>query len=525
MTSEQHTAAGVAPSADDDGSEPIWSSLAIDAVVVEQGARALLAVRPEPPGLPPSPEAMEAAPARARAALAKAGVVHGIDESAVAAATAQPGEAPVQVAAATPPTPPVDAVIDAPPVERAAVEPLFTVPAAAPLARRSVALPGAAGVDVTGAPIPPPDPRTPPLEAGAGAEAHVDEEGALEIRSAIGGHPVMRGGTVTVADTVRCDGLSALDGARHIHCTLVVTGDVDDGAAVTASGLLVVGGLVSHSRIDAELGVAVTGSCVGGIIRAGAAGAARARLLERLRPALEELEALRAAAQQLVDGTAGGPRPVTAAAALQVLLTRRHPELPARWAAAAESARAGASVAGMQVAAAAISEVSELLARTPGGDVTMSALAVALAPVAQAADELGAMPTGPADVRAGYLQACTVEASGSLVITGAGTYNTDAVVAGDLLAEAPGATVRGGRFTVGGVVRVAELGAPAGARVEVTLAGDREPGEYLRAGEAHPGVEIVVGHRRISIEHRTLNLVVAGDDNSHVTQTGEIPER
>ncbi len=507
-------------------SGPAWAALGIDVVVADRGAVALMTVRLDPPGLPPSPDATAAAPARARAALAAAGVVHGIDEGAVAAALASPGERPTTVATATDAVPPRDAAIEAPAVARAAHDDLFTVPADTLVARRSPPRPGSPGTDVTGAPIAPAEPRVPDLNAGAGTEATECEDGAVEVRATIDGRPVLRGGTVTVEESVRCQGLSGSREPRVVHGNLVVTGDVDEGARVVSSGLVVVGGIVAGAHIEAERGVAVTGSCVGVEITAGAGGAARQRMLQALDRAIEALDLLGGAARQLVDGTAAAARPVTGAAAVRVLIERRHPDLPALWTAAVSAARADAVTAGAGADAARdIGVVSRMLDEAVAGvGVGLGALADARAPVDTLRAMLRARSAAPADVRAGYLQASAVRASGSLVITGAGTYNTDAVIGGDLTAEAHGATVRGGRLEVAGTVRVTELGAPGGARVEVVLAGDREAGEYLRAGVAHPGVEIVAGGRRITIEHRTLNLSVAGDDNSHVTRTGEISE-
>ena len=125
-------------------------------------------------------------------------------------------------------------------------------------------------------------------------------------------------------------------------------------------------------------------------------------------------------------------------------------------------------------------------------------------------------------VRADHLQACTVEACGDLLLTGPGTYNTDAVVGGDLHAHGPGATVRGGTLEIAGRLQCAELGAPGGARVRVLLPG-AGGGTRLSAGIAHPGVEVVCGGRSIAIGDTTLNLAVGFDDENRVVSSGGSP--
>jgi hypothetical protein len=104
------------------------------------------------------------------------------------------------------------------------------------------------------------------------------------------------------------------------------------------------------------------------------------------------------------------------------------------------------------------------------------------------------------------------------VLTGAGTYNVDASVGDDLRALGAGATVRGGTLHVGGRLLTTELGAPGGAPVKIVLEG-AGGGERLRAGVAHPGVEVVCGTRRMAIETTVLNLSVGIDEENRVVSS------
>lgn len=499
------------------------ATLMIDVSVTDDGGRALMTVHAEPPeGERADGDAAEAMP-RAVAALGAAGVVHGIDDAAVGEALAVADGVARPVAVATPPAPPVDGVLVLAHADRLRADPLFSVPAGTLIARREPPREGVPGTDVTGRPIDPPEPRVPELEAGNGTRVGEGGGGALEAHATEDGRPVLTGAKITVEPTVRAQEVHAA-ATHHVCGTLVVQGDVGEGSRVSATGSVVVGGIVAQADVDGEAGVAVTGSCVGARVRAGARQAACRRVHAELSGALEQLDMLDAAAEQLVAGSAGSARPIPEDAALRVLVERRFTELPECWASAVRVVRADGDSAlmsdeGKGAVAGIAAALDELLA---GGVLGRADIARARDALASDIARLGTMAPVAAEVRAAYLQACQVEASGGLTVTGSGTYNTDAVIGGDLVAETPGSTVRGGEFHVGGAVRVAELGAPGEARVVVNLTGPLRPGLRLTAAVAHAGVEIAMAGHQVRIERTTLNLALGCDEENRVVRSGEV---
>jgi hypothetical protein len=502
---------------------PTVATLIIDVSVTDDGGSALMMAHAEPPGAARAVgDAVEAMP-RAAAALAAAGVVHGIDGAAVGETLAAADGVPRPVAFATPATPPVDASIVLLHADALRSDPLFTVPAGTAIARREPPREGSPGTDVTGHRVEPPEPRIPDLEAGDGARVVEAGCGALEAYATVDGRPSLSGVTICVESAVRAQGIPAA-AVHEVFGTLVVQGDLGEGARVSATGSVVVGGLVAQARVDGEAGVAVTGSCVGSRVRAGAHQAACRRVHAELSAAIEELALLDAAAEQLVAGSAGSARPIPEEAALRVLVERRFTGVPERWEEAAKVVRADGESAlmsreGREAVAAMARAVGDLLS---GGRLARADLAHVREAVAIDMERLGSAGAAGAEVRAAYLQACHVEASGGLTVTGSGTYNTDAVIGGDLVAEAPGATVRGGEFHVGGSVRAAELGAPGEARVVIVLTGPPRPGVRLAAAVAHAGVEIVMAGRQVRIDRTTLNLALGCDEENRVVRSGEL---
>jgi len=499
------------------------SGVVVEAGVDGHATEAWMIVRREPTD-PPPPAASDGdgdAPDPGATALARAGVVHGIDAAAVADALAAADGSRRIVARATPPRPPVDALVTRPDAAAADADPLFSVPAGALLAHRTPARDGAPGTDVRGAQIAPAAPRVLELTAGPGARAIERDDGTLEVHATEEGRPVWRGAVAAVEGTLRAAAVDGGGAARHVHGGLTVAGDVGEGANLSVSGVLTVAGLVTHAHITAEGGVVVMGSCVGTNVRAGARRAAAARLAGALRSALDDLATLGSGATQLLSAAAQGPRPLRPAAAVRMLIDRRHASLPDVWRGLATALRADAAVAGVPDDAPALVDTVARAFADAHGTVTPEGIAGWRAALTPTAVALAHTSSGSSDVRVGYLQASRVETPGDLIVTGAGTYNTDVEIGGDLVAEAPGATVRGGDLRVAGTVRVAELGAPGGARVVVTLLGPPAAGMRLVARVAHQGAEVVVAGRIIRIERRTLNLVVGCDEDNGVVHSGD----
>jgi hypothetical protein len=60
--------------------------------------------------------------------------------------------------------------------------------------------------------------------------------------------------------------------------------------------------------------------------------------------------------------------------------------------------------------------------------------------------------------------------------------------------------------------------------VLVVLEGRDGPHDRLRAGVAHPGVEVLCGGRRVVIDAKTLNLTVGFDEENGVVRSGVLAD-
>ncbi|HMM49290.1 MAG TPA: FapA family protein, partial [Miltoncostaeaceae bacterium] len=392
------------------------------------------------------------------------------------------------VASATAPGEPVHGTVVLVHAGELARDSLFTVPAGSPIAQRTPAREGTPGTDVTGGPIPPRTAVVADLEAGDGARIEDMGDGRLVAHSTVDGQPKLASGRIGVDSVVRAREIPTAT-ELVVHGTLVVQGDVGEGSRISASDHVVIGGMVARSSIVAERGVTVNGACLGSHLVVGARQAACRRVRDALRGPHRELCDLEAALGQLLAGSATAGGVGTQRAALGLLVQRRFPKLAAAWAAVVEPLEADAHAAGVPGERVAQAQRLAAALRPDARDDAPDRheLLTLRARFGEELARLDAIPDDGADVRLGHAQACRVEATGSLTITGPGTYNTDVVVDGDMSVESAGATVRGGTIGVGGRLCVGEIGAPGGARVTVTLAGPAGRTVCMEAGIAHPG--------------------------------------
>jgi hypothetical protein len=492
--------------------------LFLEAVVGPGGLEATLSARREPPDA--TVTASDAEVEEALAALRRAGVAHGIDRAAVAATVAAQEGAPRVVARATVPEPPVDAVLDLLFAKPAEESHLYSVAVGALLAHKIPASRGRDGIAVTGVPIPAARPRDPAVSAGAGAAETVGADGVIEIHATADGRPRLRGSAVAVDPSLAVEGVGVGGCDVRVRGSLDIAGDVTEGQRVQVSGRLTLRGIADHAHLEAGWSVAIAGSAVGTTIRAGLLQGVYGRVLTALGDADRDATTLCAMTSQLALQAAEAGKVVKGERALAALMQGRFPDLAAALGAAEEVASAPDSGLPPSIRSAVAEAAQAVRAIAAGEAVPLLRMRALAAALAEAKDEMSATAGEPGDVRAGYLQGCRVEAGGGLVITGAGTYNTDAVVAGDLLSEAYGATVRGGELRVGGRVRVRELGAPGEARVVVVLEGPLAGRDRLTAGVAHAGAEIVCRGRRVVVDRTTLNLAVGFDEEEGVVRSG-----
>ena len=92
-------------------------------------------------------------------------------------------------------------------------------------------------------------------------------------------------------------------------------------------------------------------------------------------------------------------------------------------------------------------------------------------------------------------------------ISGPGAVDSEIVARAGLHCMAAGSSIRGGRVTTAGRVRVLELAPSGNGRLTFIVEGRPAPGE-VRFGVVKPGVDVIVDGRTISVEERRSDVHV-----------------
>lgn len=212
----------------------------------------------------------------ARAALGAKGVVFGIDEAAVARALAAPGTA-VDIARGQLPQAGVDGRLETlihtdethRPLEDEKGHVDFRergivrwVEIGAPLMRRHPPRPGVPGRTVTGADVAvatPKDAKLPGRAEGVGVSSGDPDLLVAEIA----GHPVIRRDGIRVEPTLKLDKVDLSSGNIDFVGTVEVTGDVQSGMKIKASGDVIIHGVLESAEVEAGNDIVVLGGIVG----------------------------------------------------------------------------------------------------------------------------------------------------------------------------------------------------------------------------------------------------------------------
>jgi len=466
-------------------------------------------------------EAPPATDADAQAALAEAGVVSGVLPGEVAAALRSSDGTGRIVARGVPVQPPEDAEVILHFIDALKLNALHTVPRGTLIATKTPCVPGAPGRAVTGEDLPARDAKDAPLAAGMGTVRELAEDGTLHLLAGVDGRPAAAGAMVVVEERITLAGdVDVSTGDVDVLASLVVTGSVEEGRVVRVKHELEIVGGIDHADVEAGGSLTITGSCVHSRLRAGGRQAVLVKLLTALGDAPEELEVMAAIVDQLTEAAAARGAELKPGAALLALLEGQFAHVRVRFHEARGVIRthvAGTFEPAVEEAVAAVDHVVDGL-----GVHELESTAQLRGLVGQLNLHVAAMRrqvADPAEVRVAYLQACDLEASGSLILTGQGVFNSEIFVGGDLSCDAPTSTLRGGRARVNGRVHVHELGGSGGSRIEVVLEGPTTVPDRLVADIVHNGAHVYAGPVEFEFDEPSRDVRIGADEHGHIHRT------
>ena len=298
---------------------------------------------------------------------------------------------------------------------------------------------------------------------------------------------------------------------------MTVSGDVEEGRTVWSSRDLTITGDLHRAVVLAGGSLTLGGGGVHSRLRSGGANAVLARALAVLDGGEADFAAFAATTHQLVDTAAAAGREIPPGALAYMLLQERFPDLAARIREARAIVKADPAddidKGTIRAFDAAFGVTDGLRAHAIASLSFLEAISDSF--VREAAG-IRSRLTAPTPAVVDHLQVCEVEVSGSLLVTGKGLISCEAHVSGDLLCEGEDASIRGGAYAVGGIVRVHEIGASGGSKVVLELEGKTTVPDRLVAGVVHPGVHVVCNGADVVFDARRVNLSLGVDDEGHV---------
>jgi hypothetical protein len=407
-------------------------------------------------------DAPDASVADARAEVQTAGIVHGLDEAALAAAVAEPGDA-VTIATGTEPIEGRNGYLE-PLVDFEAVR-MAGVLDGTPLVRRVSRREGIAGCDVTGRPISVAVTKDVRIIEGEGAA--VDEQGIMAIAIVDGAPRLSSEGHIEVQHELVLAEVDTLTGDVQFNGSVRVTGHVHEGRKLIARDEIVVEGNVDRAVIESGSSIRVDGSIMSSVLRAGGERAVAATIADRVLELPRQLGVVSGQARQFRDQAIGRGTEISHGLSLQLVLERIHKSvLPTIASVADDLAEAGPS---HQSAAERVSRWHRQLATAANNSLRPEEFQSILLEVGALVDDIRKAIDRPADLFVNYMQTSEAEATGTVTLDGKGIFNSRIVAWGGLLATHIEAVVRGGSMVSQGDVRVREIGSPAGAKTSVQL--------------------------------------------------------
>lgn len=432
-------------------------------------------------------------------------------------------EGTYDLAVGTPPTPGHDASIryvfqdDPKPVDLDAIRidhfelhGTSGVPKGAVLAVKTPPEPGLPGRDVYGQVIHPSPVRDVEIWVGEGAALSDD---GLQAIALVAGLPYLQAGTIRVKEVFELPGDADVStGNISMDGDIIIRGSVLENIRVQSNtGSIVVHGLVSGATLRTRGSITVFRNVVRSQLFAGGASIARMRMANLLEKLAEQLEGLIAASESIVAQV----EHLSFESLTKHLIELKFSDLPkllkelTGCLATAQEAEDEDRCSLVDILDSALFNTDDILKQGLPQLKTYQQLVLRSI---ERVKEVGVLES---HVRVGYLQNSSVEASGSVTVTGQGCFYST-VLAGTGFSVASG-VFRGGKVTVeSGTVQARELGGPAGIATSVNLL---KSGRIV-ANLVHPNVMISIGVQSFKFDETTSQVKAFLNENLLTVYSG-----
>jgi len=427
-------------------------------------------------------------------ALQKAGVVHGIDYSALEEALNGNG-GHFLVAKGTPYTPGQDAYI-----EYCFLEDNKLIPSVEDgdlVAVKHLSVPGKDGMTVTGRVIVAPSVKDCQLYGEKGVKISEDGLQAIATES---GRPMVKKDAIYIEPVyILNEDVTNAKNNGHLAFKghLVVTGSIQEGMKIETGGDLEVNGGVVESKLLSGGTVKVNKSLIASQVSSGRFQLIYDSVLDKLKEIDKETKELLDAALQIKSkAVVSANKEISEDKIILILLSSRFPNFLSLMKEVLVEIEPIMRYLSKEILAK-LGSINNYHKHPPEKINELPNLYQLVKEIIESLGEYFANSGG--DVIGYYLQNCQIESSGSIYINGMGCYNSVLLAKGEVKVEGTPGIFRGGKIVAGDKVYIKELGCPSGAPTLVEVPSDKK----IEADLVYPGVTLKIGNK-VHRNHSTV---------------------
>ncbi|QUL99676.1 MAG: DUF342 domain-containing protein [Candidatus Fermentithermobacillus carboniphilus] len=327
---------------------------------------------------------------------------------------------------------------------------------------------GRPGTTVKGERIAPPSPQDVILSVGEGAVLTGDGEQAVAARA---GRPVVSRWRnlvrVTVLHELVHDGdVDLASGNIAFKGDILIAGNITEGMVVEAGGNVRVGGLVSGARVQAMGSILIGRNILSSVVAAGGTPAFLQGLLPQVRALADGLQQIAMAIRQLLAHPAfkQGDLKHGIGPLIKLLLEGKFYHLPSVVDTFKKQVETMPPGLADQQLEEFVREIERVLVYSPLAVRDLAEVETLAQRAAEWEQVFASPPSAEGDVVASNILNSTVIATGDVIVTGGGCYNSRIQAGKKVIVSG---VFRGGEIQAGGDVQVGELGTRGGAVTKV----------------------------------------------------------
>ncbi len=320
------------------------------------------------------------------------------------------------------------------------------------------------------------------------------------------GKPSLKGNTFIVNKLYKIDEVDLKSGNINFVGNVEVVGAVTEGMEVRSGNELHIGKNVESSILNAHGEVVINGNVLNSTVTAGSENVERKQYLDNLINLKNVISELHDSTEQVKENNLLGNR--QDGEILKILIENKFKSLPKL----TRKILNYNMSQGIQQSDITVFIINKLLGFGPLKIKNFKELEVFQEELEEEISEIETLIVVPINVYLSYVQGSTIEASGSVLITGKGQYTSNITALNNIEFTSEHAVCRGGTLIAGSEIKLKTVGSTAGVNTILKVS---KKGRIM-ADIAYNNTTFCFGERQIVLE-------VSGKDvEVYIDETGEI---